>query len=67
MDVIWLNKFLLGSVGLTEAQKLAADTTKDGAVSPEDSLLLLRWVVEIETPDPGIYSLRRQSGACRQL
>ncbi|MBQ4465077.1 MAG: dockerin type I repeat-containing protein [Oscillospiraceae bacterium] len=46
LDVILLNKYLLGSCTLTESQKCSADTTADGVLAPEDSLTLLHWIVD---------------------
>ncbi len=47
MDVILLNKFLLGSESLTETQQAAADVDLNKTVDSTDSLNILKKVVEI--------------------
>ena len=47
MDVIAINKFLLGSMELTPAQKVAADVDKSDAVDSTDSLDILKYVVAL--------------------
>lgn len=47
MDVIALNKFLLGSASLDETQKVAADVDLNEAIEATDSLNILKYVVEI--------------------
>ncbi|MBQ4465201.1 MAG: cellulase family glycosylhydrolase [Oscillospiraceae bacterium] len=47
MDVIALNKFLLGSTSLDETQKAAADVDLNEAIEATDSLNILKYVVEI--------------------
>ena len=45
MDVIALNKNILGVASLNGSQAAAADVDADGAVTPTDSLLVLKYVV----------------------
>ena len=47
MDVIALNKSLLGITKLNEAARLNADTCKDGTLDSKDSLILLKFVLEM--------------------
>ncbi len=47
MDVIRVNKFLLGSGDLTDSQKLTADVDKNGDIDATDSLNILKRVVEV--------------------
>ncbi len=47
MDVIVINKFLLGSIKLNEPQRAAADVDKDGTIDSTDSLTILKYVVEL--------------------
>lgn len=49
MDVILVNKYLLGSASFTEADKAAADVDGNGEVDSTDSLNILKRVVEIIT------------------
>jgi hypothetical protein len=45
IDVITLNKAILGSVKLSELQQTAADVNKDNQINSTDSLLILREVI----------------------
>ncbi len=47
MDVIKVNKFLLGSVSLSDAEKTAADVDQNDEVDSTDSLNILKYVVEL--------------------
>lgn len=47
LDVITFNRYLLGSVTLTDQQKKAGDCNRDGAYDATDSLDLLKLVVEL--------------------
>lgn len=47
MDVITLNKFLLGSEELNDAQKKCADVDGNGEIDTTDSLNVLKYVVEM--------------------
>ena len=47
IDVIKLNKYLLGSTTLTAAEKAAADVDRSGEVDSTDSLNILKYVVEL--------------------
>ena len=47
MDVIALNKYLLGISPLTEAQKENADVDRSGKLDTTDSLNILKFVVEL--------------------
>ena len=47
VDVISVNKYLLGSYHLSEAQKECADVYHDGIIDTTDGLTLLKHVVEI--------------------
>ena len=47
MDVIALNRYLLGSLKLDAEQKANADVAQDGKYDATDSLTLLKFVVEI--------------------
>ena len=47
MDVIVLNKFLLGSSTLDDDAKAAADVDKSGEIDSTDSLNILKKVVEL--------------------
>ena len=49
MDVIKINKFLLGSATLTPDEKTAADVNGNGDVDSTDSLNILKYVVELIT------------------
>ncbi len=49
MDVIALNKYLLGSAELDDKQKEAADVDVNGKIDSTDSLNVLKYVVEIIT------------------
>ena len=49
MDVIALNKFLLGSAALTEEGRNNADVDRQGGVDSTDSLNILKLVVELLT------------------
>ncbi len=47
MDVIALNKYLLGSITLDDEQQANADVQEDSKLDSTDSLTLLKFVVEI--------------------
>ena len=47
MDVIAVNKYLLGGSLLNQSQCVAADVDADGIVTPTDSLIILKYVVDI--------------------
>ena len=47
MDVIALNKYLLGISSLTDAQKENADVDRSGKLDTTDSLNILKFVVEL--------------------
>ena len=47
VDVIKLNKFLLGSATLSGIEKSAADVDGNGEVDSTDSLIVLKYVVEL--------------------
>jgi hypothetical protein len=53
LDVIRINKSLLGAYELTGEEAKIADADKDGTVTANDSLLILKYALEvIETYDP---------------
>ena len=52
MDVIRLNKALLGIEKLSDAQNAAADADGDGEVTSNDSLALLKQILGIVKQDP---------------
>lgn len=45
MDVVYVNKFLLGSGRLSEKQRKCADVNQDGIIEPSDALNILHYVV----------------------
>lgn len=45
MDVIAINKAILGKESLTEEQILFADIDGDGQVTPTDSLMIMKFIV----------------------
>ena len=45
MDVIFLNKYILGSGPMDSIQKKCADCNQDGVLEPDDALQILRYVV----------------------
>ncbi|MBQ4464825.1 MAG: hypothetical protein II916_02525, partial [Oscillospiraceae bacterium] len=47
MDVIALNKFLLGSTSLSDEAKANADVDNNGKVESNDSLNILKYIVEL--------------------
>ena len=47
MDVILINKYLLGSATLDDAQKANADVNNDSTIDSTDSLNLLKFIVEL--------------------
>ena len=47
MDVIRLNRYLLGSFVLDDADKRCADVDHNGDVDSTDSLTILKYVVEL--------------------
>ena len=47
MDVILINRYLLGSLDLTATQKLNADVDCNGKLDTTDSLNILKFVVEL--------------------
>ena len=47
MDVIKINKFILGSIELPAEQKLAADVDGNGVIDSTDSLNIIKRVVEL--------------------
>ncbi len=47
MDVIFLNRYLLGGSSLTDAQKRNCDTNGDSKLDETDSLNILKFVVEL--------------------
>lgn len=47
MDVIRLNKFLLGADSLSEEQRAAADVDGNDELDATDSLLILKYTVEL--------------------
>ena len=47
MDVILINRYLLGSLDLTATQKLNADVDRNGKLDTTDSLNILKFVVEL--------------------
>lgn len=47
LDVIKLNRYLLGSDNLTPAQKTAADVDGNNEIDSNDSLMLMKYVVEL--------------------
>lgn len=48
LDVIRMNKFLLGSATFTDAQKAAGDINRDGKLDSTDSLGILKQVVGLD-------------------
>ena len=48
LDVIALNKSLLGLQQLDESQQKAANVNADGEVDAADSLMILRYIVHLE-------------------
>ena len=55
MDVICINKALLGGIALTPEQDAAADVDGDGDVTTTDALTILKAVVKL-IPDLGPVS-----------
>ena len=53
MDVIALNKYLLGVSTLNPTQSAAADVDTDGIITGMDSLLILKYVLELVEPGCG--------------
>ena len=47
MDVIAVNKYLLGGSLLNQSQYVAADVDADGEVTTTDSLIILKYVVDM--------------------
>ncbi len=47
MDVITLNKFLLGSASLDDSERACADVDQNGVIDETDSLNILKYVVEL--------------------
>ena len=47
MDVLLMNRYLLGKSPISDTQKLAADTDRNGVFDFTDSLLILKYVVEV--------------------
>ncbi|MBR7038112.1 MAG: dockerin type I repeat-containing protein [Oscillospiraceae bacterium] len=47
LDVILVNKAMLGSVTLTEAQKYAADVDQNGTLDTTDTLMILKEIVKL--------------------
>ena len=47
IDVIKVNKFLLGTDKLSDTSRLLADVDRDGDVTPMDSLNILKYVVQL--------------------
>lgn len=47
MDVILVNKYILGCNELTEAQQLTADVNQDGTVDNTDSLTILKFAIGV--------------------
>lgn len=45
MDVVLLNKFILGCQSLDDFQRECADVNRDGAIEPDDALHILKYVV----------------------
>ncbi len=46
-DVIFLNRAILGDVTMADNQRTAADVNADGTVDSSDSLLILKYIVEL--------------------
>ncbi len=46
-DVIFLNRAILGDVTMADNQQTAADVNADGTVDSSDSLLILKYIVEL--------------------
>ncbi|MBR1529452.1 MAG: dockerin type I repeat-containing protein [Oscillospiraceae bacterium] len=49
LDVILLNRAILGKTTLTEAQNQAADVNHDGTADSSDSLLIMKYIVGLVT------------------
>ena len=49
VDVIYLNKAVMGAESLTESQKKSADCNHDGEADAADSLLILKSLVDLVT------------------
>ena len=47
LDVITANKFILGVKELNNAQRTAFDVNKDGKLDSSDSLLILKYALEM--------------------
>ena len=47
VDVITVNRFILGKTSLTSAQQKLADVSADGQVTPNDALLMMKKIVGI--------------------
>ena len=47
VDVLTVNRFILGKTSLTSAQQKLADVSTDGQVTPEDALLMMKKIVGI--------------------
>ena len=45
IDVIMINKSILGQKALTKSQSNSADVNKNGIVEPNDSLLIMKYIV----------------------
>ncbi|MBQ8725066.1 MAG: dockerin type I repeat-containing protein, partial [Oscillospiraceae bacterium] len=52
LDVIYLNKFIAGSVQLSESQISNVDACYDGVVNSSDVSVLLKYTVEAITSIP---------------
>lgn len=52
LDVILLNKYLLGSASFDDTQKTAADVLHDDVLDSTDSLTLLKFIVKLTDSIP---------------
>lgn len=69
LDVIIMNKHLLGSGSLSAQGKVNADINKDGTATAADSLYMMKYVVklienleELPEPDKDSYTIESQDG-----
>ncbi len=47
LDVIAVNKYILGASTLNESEAAAADVDADGKVTVEDALMILKYVIKL--------------------
>lgn len=45
LDIILVNRAVLGKVVLSESQIKAGDIDKNGKIAPEDSLIIMKYII----------------------